>query len=872
MIDLLKAAGKSTYKFITHRLLWLFVLTAVLFFVLFVRLFTLQIVETDRWVVAPPSNVFIELPIQPLRGTIYDRHGRPLAINNLAFVVMMDPSVQITNEALLELTQLFEKNGERFVDNFPIALPETDGGEFAFTFTGDDETRIWRENRWKHDMAIPNHREASACESFAHLRRHFRIDEALSDADARRILNFRCQIFQLRLIDFANYNPMPILFASEVSHATMAAISERANFFTGVFIDIQTQREYPGGRYVSHIIGYLARITAGQYQANRHLGYTQQDLFGRDGLEFQLEVDHLRGTPGLQRIEVNRAGRRIGEPEIIIEPIAGDKIFLSIDLELQRAAYYTLKEYLTTVLINRLQMRPETGERVANHLPIEDALTAFIRNGSLDIRSVLEAEPVNPAYALQLFIRERDPNPVPRGEGLVNITRIIIEGLDAWRITPATILLALIGTEQVQDTDYTWQTRLVARPQDALSVLVEMLHTWELTPQQFNIDPSTGSIVILDVHTGGVLAAVSYPSFDNNRLVNIIDEAYLARLNTDPSRPLIYRALMEARAPGSTIKMVPAVAALEMGTIGVNTRISCHGSFTIGDEDNPLRCWARWGHGSMNISQAMAVSCNVFFMDSIFRIGNNHGHTTRTGHDAIGILNDYMAFFGLHEHTGTELWERYNAVRAGGYGGLLLPSPERYRHITANPAALWRDAYTAQVSIGQHISNYTPAQMARVVMGFANRRAPYPLHFVRTIEGREGQILVDRRSAPQMPESELTIADETWDAIIEGMRLATESASGGHRGTAVDRFLNFPIQIAGKTGTAEEVNNRFAHTAFAAFAPLDNPQIAVYVNVPFGDTRALSQVAARMARNIIGTALETDHVLETITPLNTVRP
>ncbi|MCL2604717.1 MAG: penicillin-binding transpeptidase domain-containing protein [Defluviitaleaceae bacterium] len=871
MADLLKTIVKRIYRFLTHRILWLFVLTAVLFTTLFIRLFALQIVDVDRWVITPPENVFIEIPLQPQRGTIYDRHGRPLAINHLAFVVKMDPSVPITNEALLELALLFERNGERFVDDFPILTPDTPDGDFAFNFTGANVER--RAYRWKHDMAIPNHAEATAYESFTHLRRYFRIDPELCDEDARRILNFRCQIFMLRLIDFQHYRPVPITFAIDVSHATMAVISEQGNFYTGLFIDIQTRRDYPGGRYVSHIIGYVGLITAEQYAANRHLGYTQQDLFGRSGMENALELVHLRGVPGLQRIEVNRAGRRVGSPEVLVEPIPGDAVFLSVDLELQKAAYYILKDYLTRALIERLLLQPLSTERVAQDLSVQDALIAFVRNGSLNVREVLNAEPGNPAYAMRLYIIERAHNrsPSARGEGLTEIHGIIIEGLESGRVTPAKVLLTLIGTGQINDPEGLTATRLTARPQDALQVLIEKLRAWELTPQQFNLDPSTGSIVVLDVHTGGVLAAVSYPTFDNNNMVNVIDQEYLARLNTDPSRPMVYRAFMEARAPGSTFKMIPAIAALEYGTVGANTIITSTGNFSLNDV-HVLNCWATWGHGRLNITQAIAVSCNVFFAESVFRLGNNFGHATRNAHDTIGILNGYMQYFGLHEHTGAELWEHYHAVRARGYTGLMMPSPELNRHVLSDSTAQWLDANNAQVAIGQDISNYTPAQMARVMLGLANRSEPYPLHFVRMVTGRQGQVLVDRRDTPEMPEPLMEISDAAWNTVIEGMRLVTE---GNASGTALGVFRELPIQVAGKTGTAQEGRNRFDHSAFGAFAPLDDPQIAVYVNVPFssaGANRMIPQLSARIARDTIGAALGTKHEPETPLQLNTIQP
>jgi cell division protein FtsI/penicillin-binding protein 2 len=871
MIDALKIAGKMLYAFVTHRLLWMFVLTAVLFLTLFARLFALQIADENRWIAAaltPPPNIFIEMPLQPTRGTIYDRMGRPLAINHLVFVVKMDPSVNISNEALLDLTLLFEENEERFIDNFPIAF-EPNGG-FEFTFTGTEASRAWQEHRWKDDMAIPNPATATAEESFNHLRHFFRLDPELSDEDVRRILNFRCQIFMLRPLDLRHYNPVPILFAVDVSHATMAHIYENHEHFSGLFVDTQTLREYPGGRYMSHIIGYVGLITAAQYEANRHLGYTQQDLFGRSGLENALELTNLRGTPGVARIEVNRAGRRVGVPEVLVEPVAGDRVFLSIDLELQREVYYILRGYLAQGLINRLQLAPATGvERAPQNLSLESAFISLVWAGNINLRRVLEAAPGNHAFPLRHYIYERYRTPSARGASAQEVTRIIADGIRRENISPAKMLLALIGTEQIV-CDGAWAARLVSRPRDALYVLIEMLEAGAVSPAMFNSDPVTGSVVILDVHTGGVLAAVSYPTFDNNRMVNVVDNEYFARINSDPTRPLWFRAIMESLAPGSTFKMIPAVAAMEMGTIGTHTTITSPGYFRIGDEPYPLWCHHRAGHGRLNVAQAIAVSCNVFFAESIFRIGNNFGHATRNATDAINILNDYMMFFGLHEPTGVELVEHYNIIRRGGYAGLLMASPELYRHLQGDTELPWLDAFTSQVSIGQHISNYTPAQMARAMMGLANRAAPYPLHFVRLAESQQGHTILDRRRPPEMPPQPMQIANTTWDAVTEGMRLVTQP---GARGTGVNVFSGFDIPVAGKTGTAEQYANRFSHTAFGAFAPIENPQIAIYVNVPHSSMgRALGQISARIARQAIGAALATVHTEPQLAQINLIKP
>jgi len=855
MIEFLKEIGLYIFRFVTHRILWLFIISVGLFGLVMVQLFQLQIVLAHTFEPPPPITHEVTIPTQALRGTIYDRHGRPLAQNRLVFVVKMDPSVPITNEALFKLALLFENNGEDYINSFPISLD-------PFEFNPAIVASAHQEFRWKDDMAIPNARYATAEESFLNLRNRFNIDPETSDADAKRILNFRCKIFRERLIHIENYNPVPILFAVDVSQETIAQILEHNSLFTGIYIDTQATREYPAGIYMSHIIGYLRQITAEDFAANEHLGYTHTDMFGRQGLERTMEP-YLRGTPGLQTIEFNRVGTRIGQPTIVQEAQPGDRIFLTIDLDLQIEAYYMLKRYLTQVLINRMNLR-DSRERA---LTPQEALISFVRGYNLDVRAVLSAEE-GPALAMQRYILQRFPEATPNAsrDDVTRINNIIIEGMRATpvRVTPAKILLTLVGTGQITDPDGSIEQRLSAPRPDAAAreILIQKIESWEITPQQIGQDPYSASMVIVDVPTGAVLAAVSYPSYDNNRLVNNMDVAYFNHIYfLDPTSPNLARAFREPRAPGSNFKMITAVAALEGGSITPTTRITDRVFFTRAGNP-PFRCWSS-GHGSINVAQAIAVSCNYFFAEASFNLGRGAENRTLAG---IEIMNEYMMHFGLHESTGVELLEFHD--QDIGFDGIRIASPEFNRFLTNAPDNVqgWFDGDTVRTSIGQGINNYTTAQMARAMNVFANRGTNYPLHLVGLIENANGQVV--RRTMPEPVCRGLEFNESTWDAVTEGMRLVTQPGAGG---TAVNLFRGFPIDVAGKTSTTQQIATRFNHTAFGAFAPIDDPQISIYVNVPFGATRAYTQMSARIARDMIGVALGLELEAEHPVPNNTLR-
>ncbi|MCL2456326.1 MAG: penicillin-binding transpeptidase domain-containing protein, partial [Defluviitaleaceae bacterium] len=706
-------------RFFSSRILWLLVVAAILFYILLSQLFELQIVNAGSYFVAPPQSRFVTRSVLGQRGTIYDRHGRPLAINVPVFVAKIDPSVTISNEALLELAYLFEKNGEQYVDSFPISREEP----FEFIFTGPTEANVsWQEFRWKDDMAIPNPREATALEAWDFLRNQFNIDAELSNEDARRIMNFRAPIFRQRLLDWNNYTPMPFVAAYDISAETKAVLEEQNVIFGALFIDVETLRKYPAEKYVSHMIGYLRPITAEQLARNAHRGYTEDDLFGRAGLEFSME-HHLRGTAGKQTFEVNSSGRRIAAPTWNAEPEPGNRIFLTLDLELQKEIFHIVENALSEALIRRLTLQ-NAREPAAT---LEAAFVSFTKGHNLNIRRVLEADFQNEAYPMREYILARYPEATPRFDCSERIINIIIEGIEQRFISPAQMLRTLIGTEQISDDDGSLAAILNSRPASAREILILKIRTRELTPQMFNLDPSTGSAMVVCLKTGDVLAAVSYPSYDNNRLVNIFDNEYFRQINVlDPTHPMTNRPFMETRAPGSTFKMFTAVAALEEGVISRNSRIFDGVRHTASGGAQGVRCHSSGGHGSINVLSALAVSCNFFFAECGFRLGNSR-HSSRNTATGIETLNSYMEIFGLNDPTGVEIGEVHQQFVNQGYIGNTMASPDfkihRARVFNPNAPASdlrWRDGDTAQVTIGQGYNDYTPAQMARGMAIIAN--------------------------------------------------------------------------------------------------------------------------------------------------------
>ena len=333
----------------------------------------------------------------------------------------------------------------------------------------------------------------------------------------------------------------------------------------------------------------------------------------------------------------------------------------------------------------------------------------------------------------------------------------------------------------------------------------------EITPAQLALDPCSASCVITDVNTGEVLCLVTYPSYDNNKFSGTVDADYYNKLNNDLSLPLFNNATQAQKAPGSTFKPIMAVAALEEGVIGLTDTVDCTGRYT---EITPnIRCWIYPGrHDELNVEQAIQNSCNVFFAEMAHRLSTdeNGNYSPERG---IEMIRKYASMFGLDETTGIEIAEN---------------SPQM---TTENPESS---------AIGQGTNAYSNVQLSRYISAVANKGTVFKLSLLDKMTDSQGNLIEDFTPAVR---SQIDIQDSTWNAVHTGMRRVISD------GSASKIFNDLEVPIAGKTGTAEEVKNGHTinHAFFVSFAPYDNPEIAVTVNIPYGYS---SSNAATAAKNI----------------------
>ena len=344
-----------------------------------------------------------------------------------------------------------------------------------------------------------------------------------------------------------------------------------------------------------------------------------------------------------------------------------------------------------------------------------------------------------------------------------------------------------------------------------------------------------GALIAIEPQTGEVLALLSKPGFNPQLFVEGVDAPTYKLLNDDKGHPLFNRALQGTYSPGSTIKPFMALAALDSSVKNPEEREFCTGAFTLPGSDRRYRCWQRKGHGWVDMNDAVQHSCDVYFYQLALTLG-------------IDRITSFLGAFGVGTPTGVDL--------PGEKGG-LLPSREWKKRVRREN---WYPGETLNVGIGQGYLTMTPLQLAAVVARLAMRGGGFRPHLVHATQDAMTGSVTAVRPEPLPPIKLRNAAD--WERIIHAMEDVAHEAGG----TAFGAFHDSPYQIAAKTGTVqvaalaqdelvaakqdtvpEELRD---HALFIAFAPPDNPKIALALLVEHAGGGG-GHIAAPIAREVL---------------------
>ena len=934
---MLEDIKESILNFITSRIFVLVVIFLAFFGIMMSRIFYLQIINGQNYADSFTMRIKREVSLPGTRGRIFDRNGQVLADNVLSYSVTMEDNgtyksarekQSTLNRTVLKVIDIVESHGDNVIGDFGIVYQN---GSYAYTQEGRALLRFKADiyGYSSIDDLKPEEYVATADEMIEYLcgKKKFWISPDLyteeqikeykvpTDLTPEQILKLVTIRYAISSNSFKRYVTTTV--ASDVSDATVAEILENQSNLQGVDIEQSSLRTYADSKYFANIIGYIGKPDQDELDAlkEQNEDYDANDLVGKAGLEQYMETE-LQGKKGQRTIYVDSVGNVL-EVESETQPESGHDLYLTIDKDLQIAAYNILEQRLAGVLVSKIQNIKQYvpgahSSAMSIVIPIYDVYYALIQNHIIDTshftaddatdleRSVQQRFDTQLDDAISRIMAQLQSDsptaycdlPSDMKNYMSYIVSDILMGGDqvlmksavntedatyiAWAkdetislkeyleyaismnwvdVSGLDVKNSYMNSEEIYQvvvdyissklaTDSNFHTmlykyvilndvvtgrevclllydqgileydeetvgKLRSGAYSAYSFMMDKIKNLEITPGQLALEPCSAGCVITDPNTGDVLANVSYPGYDNNRLTNTMDSAYYAELNRDLAGPLYSRSTQERTAPGSTFKPISAVAGLEEGVIRSTDIIHATGVFT--EAYGSPTCWIynqyHGSHGNINMVDAIRVSCNYYFYEVGFRLGG--GRSTGYSSDrALAALSKYAAMFGFDHTSGMEL-------------------PE------SDPKISDSDGIRSAIGQGTHL--YTVSQIARYVSTIANRGTVYDLTLLDKLTDSEGNTIEDYSASVY---NNIDIADNSWNTIQEGMHQVAEN-------TAAFKDLN--LTIAGKTGTAQQSKSHPNHALFMGYAPYESPQIAIAIRIANGYTSAN---AASMAADI----------------------
>lgn len=913
---------------IKSRVFFLGLIFVCLAFVLFYRLFSLQIIHGQEYLENFELSIQKERTLAATRGNIYDRDGNLLAYNELAYSVTIEDVYKSgssknknLNATIYKAIQYVEANGDSVIDNFEIGLDEND--EYYFKIEDKALLRFLADVYGRKTIDDLKYEEESATAQEVIDRLCSRSRYGIGDyTDPNDSSTFQPgmgytkeEVLKLVTIRYAmsanGYQKyIATTIATDVSPETVAMIMENKDTMDGIDIMEDTIRKYVNSVYFSQIIGYTGRISTTEL-ADLKLeddSYTMNDSVGKDGIEQYMELD-LQGTKGSETVYVDNMGKVINTSDVV-KPSAGNDVYLTIRSDLQIATYKLLEQKIAGILVANIRNTKATSGSTIT-IPIYEVYYALINNGIIDVDHFTSANATeNEKMVYDSFVKKQETvleklrtemidssTPYNRlTKEYENYESFIVSMLEtkgiidttlydksdetylAWKqdetislkeflqyciaqnwidITRFTLLedTKYSSTEELYENlvDYCMEQLTDNKAfskkiyyymimDDVLSgrtlcqILIEQDVTYPgekyvngiyngsitpydfmvyvisnllITPAQLALDPCSGSAVITDVNTGEVLAMVSYPSYDNNKLANTVNAQYYASLQSDLSNPLWNYATQQRTAPGSTFKMVSATAGMEEGVISRYQNLRCKGIYNT-LAPTIYRCWINPGaHGELNVVGAIKNSCNCFFYEVGYRLSLNNGNFDSDY--GLERIEKYAEMFGLTKKSGVEIRE-------------------------SEPA--YSTQYSVPSAIGQGTHNYTTVGLARYVTTIANSGTCYDLTLLQKVTDSNGNTVTNFDPEDRVV-NRVDVAQTTWDAIHAGMREVVLSKA---------YYDDLGVNVAGKTGTAQEDKSRSNHALFVCYAPYENPEIAIAVRIANGYS---SNYAAEAAKDIL---------------------
>lgn len=909
------------------RIFPLIMVFIVLVGVLVNRLFSLQIINGESYVKDLSSSIQKDMSVAATRGRIFDKNGVLLAYNDLAYAVRIsdsgkyednDTKNRLLNTSIDKTLTIIEEKGDSYSNDFPIVYSN---GMYEYNIKDNELLRFLRDIYGKRSISelSDEQRNVSAGELFKQLCDRYGVavagDDYINDGGAMAAtikllkeqgmnpvadgfsVEHALMIVNLRRYMSANsYNRyISFTIANEVSDETVAAILENSDELTGVTVDEQYIRRYVDSIYVSQILGYTGTVSSSELETLDD-SYDSNDVVGKSGIEKSMESE-LAGTKGTRKVYVDTVGR-ITEVLDEQDSSAGNDVYLTIDINLQKKIYNALEDKIIQILLTYMRNGDTKYSYNSNgsvdtvYILAKEVYFALIDNNIVSIKHIASQSTDTERQIYSAFLSKQDSTmewlrnelsvgDTPYGKldeeqqlyiwyvytslkdrGVFNTANVdtddnvykdwtegngtSLKELLTHGISKNWINLNIFSSEQYtslqesydalidyidsylrEDTSFykkmykymvnagnisgrqicmllyeqgvldmndenSRYASLASGGLGAYEFMVYAITNKIITPAQLALQPCSASTVITNPQNGDILAMVSYPSYDNNKLSGTVDAKYFNSLINDKAAPMINRATQSFTAPGSTYKPCTTIAGMDTGTISSGTTFYCSGSF---DKVTPApKCWRLSGHGGEVAATAIRDSCNVYFYNVGYNLACRKDGTYNSTYGT-STLQKYSDLLGLSTKAGVEIEE--NSPQASNTNSIAS-------------------------AIGQGNHKYSTLNLARYVTTIASSGKCYNLTLIDKITDSDGNLI--RKNEAEV-DHQVELSSNIWDTVHEGMTLAGNSYTG---------ISKLGMKIASKSGTAQENTKEPDHSLLVTYSPYDNPEICVSVCIQHG--------------------------------------
>lgn len=909
------------------RIFPLIMVFIVLVGVLVNRLFSLQIINGESYVKDLSSSIQKDMSVAATRGRIFDKNGVLLAYNDLAYAVRIsdsgkyednDTKNRLLNTSIDKTLTIIEEKGDSYSNDFPIVYSN---GMYEYNIKDNELLRFLRDIYGKRSISelSDEQRNVSAGELFKQLCDRYGVavagDDYINDGGAMAAtikllkeqgmnpvadgfsVEHALMIVNLRRYMSANsYNRyISFTIANEVSDETVAAILENSDELTGVMVDEQYIRRYVDSIYVSQILGYTGTVSSSELETLDD-SYDSNDVVGKSGIEKSMESE-LAGTKGTRKVYVDTVGR-ITEVLDEQDSSAGNDVYLTIDINLQKKIYNALEDKIIQILLTYMRNGDTKYSYNSNgsvdtvYILAKEVYFALIDNNIVSIKHIASQSTDTERQIYSAFLSKQDSTmewlrnelsvgDTPYGKldeeqqlyiwyvytslkdrGVFNTANVdtddnvykdwtegngtSLKELLTHGISKNWINLNIFSSEQYtslqesydalidyidsylrEDTSFykkmykymvnagnisgrqicmllyeqgvldmndenSRYASLASGGLGAYEFMVYAITNKIITPAQLALQPCSASTVITNPQNGDILAMVSYPSYDNNKLSGTVDAKYFNSLINDKAAPMINRATQSFTAPGSTYKPCTTIAGMDTGTISSGTTFYCSGSF---DKVTPApKCWRLSGHGGEVAATAIRDSCNVYFYNVGYNLACRKDGTYNSTYGT-STLQKYSDLLGLSTKAGVEIEE--NSPQASNTNSIAS-------------------------AIGQGNHKYSTLNLARYVTTIASSGKCYNLTLIDKITDSDGNLI--RKNEAEV-DHQVELSSNIWDTVHEGMTLAGNSYTG---------ISKLGMKIAAKSGTAQENTKEPDHSLLVTYSPYDNPEICVSVCIQHG--------------------------------------